>query len=299
MRGKIIEIGLDLVHERFASDLLWPYLGMECVNKIDAYCKYDAMLGGMAIHTLILLIGAGFLGGIANSMAGGASLFTFPALLAAGLPPIIANASNALAVTSSNGVGFIADLKSLQRPNLTFWLGLGVAVIGGSLGAMLLLATPEKTFTQSVPALIGFATLIFAFSKVIQKYLTKFLGGGGEHLKLRLALLLPVAVYSGYFGAGAGVIILSVLSATSTQSLRSLNVIKNIFAFLSNVAAIGFFSWYHLINWPITLVMMIGTLAGGLAGIKLSKILPPATVRAVIISCGAVMTAIYVYRYWL
>ena len=132
----------------------------------------------MAIPTIILLISAGFLGGIANSMAGGASLFTFPALLFAGLPPITANASNALAVTSSNAVGFLSDLKKLPKADLAFWASVGVAIIGGGLGAVLLLMTSERTFTKSVPALIGIATLLFAFSKPIQRFLGRILDGG-------------------------------------------------------------------------------------------------------------------------
>ena len=253
----------------------------------------------MTIQTLILLISAGFVGGIANSMAGGASLFTFPALLFAGLPPIVANASNALAVTSSNGVGFLSDLKKLPPPTSSLYVSLGVAVLGGAMGAMLLLVTPEETFTKSVPALIGLATLLFAFSKVIQKFLTQKLGGGGDHSRLRQGLLLPVAIYGGYFGAGAGVIILSALSATSTMELRNLNALKNLFAFLMNVSAIVFFIWFGLIVWQHTLVMMIGTLGGGFAGIKLTKVLPATTVRSVIILCGILMTGVYVYRYWL
>lgn len=253
----------------------------------------------MTTQTIILLICAGFLGGIANSMAGGASLFTFPALLFAGLPPIVANASNALAVTSSNAVGFLSDLKKLPPASLSFYGSLGVAVVGGALGALLLLVTPEKTFTNSIPALIGVATLLFAFSKPIQKFLTRVMGGGGDHAGLRQVLLMPVAVYGGYFGAGAGVIILSALSATSHMDLRSLNALKNLFAFLMNASAIVFFVYFGLIDWPHTLVMMIGTLAGGFAGIKLTKILPPSSVRIVIISCGVLMTGIYAYRYWL
>jgi len=248
---------------------------------------------------LILLLGAGFLGGIANSMAGGASLFTFPALLVAGLSPIVANASNALAVTSSNGVGFLSDLKKLPQRDLGFWMSVGVAILGGGLGAWLLLVTPEKTFTQTVPALIGFATLIFAFAKRIQNFLSRILGGGHDHPKLRQILLFPVAIYGGYFGAGAGVIILSALSATSSMELRSLNALKNLFAFLMNLTAIVFFVWFGLIAWPQTLIMMVGTIAGGFAGIKLTKVLPSNTVRAVITTCGVLMTAIYIWRYWL
>jgi uncharacterized protein len=253
----------------------------------------------MAIEIIIVLLGAGFLGGIANSMAGGASLFTFPALLFVGLPPITANASNALAVTSSNGVGFLSDLKKLPKMDVALWSSIAVALIGGGLGAILLLMTTEKTFVKSVPALIGLASLLFAFAKPIQRFLSRALGGGGDHARLRQALLFPVAIYGGYFGAGAGVIILSALNATSTLELRSLNASKNLFAFLMNASAIVFFIWFGLIDWSHTLVMMIGTLAGGFAGIKLTKILPASTVRTVIVACGILMTGVYVYKYWL
>jgi uncharacterized protein len=253
----------------------------------------------MTIITILLLLAAGFLGGIANSMAGGASLFTFPALLAAGLPPIIANASNAVAVTSSNAVGFLSDLGKLPRRDFFFWLSFSVIALGGGLGALLLLATPEKTFTQSVPVLIGFATLIFAFGKPIQKFLTRILGGGSDHQKLRMVLLFPAAIYGGYFGAGLGVIVMSVLNATSSWDLRGVNAFKNALNFVTNIAAIVFFVWNGVIDWPHTLVMMIGTIAGGFAGVKLTKVLDPARVRSVIIFAGCVMTAIYIYRFWL
>ncbi len=253
----------------------------------------------MNLWQVFTLIVAGVFGGLANAMAGGASLFTFPALLAVGLPPIVANASNALAVTSSNGVGFLSDLKKLPKADVPFWLSLAVAAVGGGLGAALLLVTPESTFTKSVPALIGIATLLFAFSKQIQRLLSRLLGGGHDHARLRQILLFPVAIYGGYFGAGAGVIILSALSATSSMELRSLNALKNLIAFLMNVTAIIIFIHYGLIEWPHTLVMMIGTLAGGFAGIKLTKVLPQSVVRNVIVTCGVLMTAIYVWRYWL
>jgi uncharacterized membrane protein YfcA len=253
----------------------------------------------MSMQIILLLLSAGFLGGIANTMAGGASLFTFPALLFAGLPPIVANASNALAVTSSNFVGVLSDLKKLPPNGWQLWTGFVTAMIGGALGAILLLYTPEKTFTASVPLLIGLATLIFAFSKSIQRFLASKLGGSTDHIKLRLGLLLPATIYGGYFGAGVGVIIMSVLSATSAWELRRVNAYKNGLSFLANAAAIMFFIYFNLISWHETLTMMIGTIAGGFTGIKLTKVLDPSTVRGVIITAGVLMTAVYVYRYWL
>src|SRR5499427_1056850 len=115
-----------------------------------------------------LLFGAGLAGGIANAMAGGATLITFPAMLAGGLPPIVANASNAVAVTPGHVVAAFADRARLPRPDCALGLALGASLVGGALGAILLLATPERLFTLLVPALIGIATLVFALGPRIR-----------------------------------------------------------------------------------------------------------------------------------
>src|SRR5215813_9636778 len=112
-----------------------------------------------------LLFGAGLAGGIANAMAGGATLITFPAMLASGLPPIVANASNAVAVTPGHVVAALADRARLPRFDRALGLALAASFGGGALGAILLLATPERLFTLLVPALIGIATLVFALGR--------------------------------------------------------------------------------------------------------------------------------------
>jgi uncharacterized protein len=251
----------------------------------------------MTLTTVLVLVTAGFFGGLANSIAGGASLVTFPALLAIGLPPIIANASNTFALLPGNLMGAYGDRTKLPTRDKWFYGGLGVSIIGGTLGAILLLVSSDRLFSQIVPALIGIATLIFAFGKTIQRKLADWLGGG-ENPMLRNVLLLPTTVYGGYFGAGAGVMYMALFGATSHFDLRQANANKNTIGFLTNVAAAVIFIWQGLISWPQTLVMLPATAVGGFAGARLIKVLPSSLVRSVIIVIGCVMTAIYAYRYW-
>ena len=125
----------------------------------------------MTFYGVIILLAAGFFGGLANSIAGGASLFTFPALLAVGLNPIVANASNAFALLPGNVLGAYGDRAKLPKPDYWFFEGLFVVLIGGGIGALALLVTPQQLFSALVPALIGLASLIFAFSKSIQNFM--------------------------------------------------------------------------------------------------------------------------------
>ena len=245
----------------------------------------------------LLLVAAGFLGGIANAMAGGASLFTFPAMLAAGLPPITANASNTFAVVFGNLTGAWAERRLLPPLSASLLWSLAAALTGGLLGAFLLVTTPESLFTAIVPALIGIATLIFAFAKPIQAWLAKQVSAEKTGA-MRVGLLLPATIYGGYFGAGLGVILLAVIRATSPWELRSANAFKNLLGVLTNATAIALFIWWELISWPEAVIMMMACIVGGFAGVKLLKIIPPETVRGVIISAGCLMTAIYAYKYW-
>ncbi|MEP6827090.1 MAG: sulfite exporter TauE/SafE family protein [Aestuariivirga sp.] len=246
----------------------------------------------------VLLVIAGVFGGMANAMAGGASLFTFPAMLSTGLPPIVANASNAFSLLPANSLAAYLDREKLPERNGGFWMALASAVIGGVLGAFLLLFTPAKFFTALVPALIGLATLMFIFSAQIRKGLSLLLEGT-EHPRLRTALVFLSGIYAGYFGAGVGVIIMAVLAATAAWELRTTNALKNVLGFAGNSAGTVIFIWQGVIAWPETFTMMVGTAVGGYLGVLLVKVLPSTLVRNMISAAGIAMTAIYVYRFWL
>ena len=246
----------------------------------------------------LLLIIAGVFGGMANAMAGGASLFTFPAMLSTGLPPIVANASNGFSLLPANSLAAYLDREKLPERDGGFWTVLVSGVIGGIIGAFLLLFTPAKFFTALVPALIGLATLMFIFSTQIRKSLSHFLEGT-EHPRLRTVLIFFSGIYAGYFGAGVGVVIMAVLSATAAWELRRTNAFKNVLGFAANSAGIVIFIWQGVIAWPEAFTMMLGTAIGGYLGVRLVKVLPSSLVRNVISAAGVVMTAIYVYRFWL
>jgi uncharacterized protein len=251
----------------------------------------------MDAGTIGLLGAAGFVGGMANAMAGGASLVTFPALMAVGLPPIIANASNAVAVVFGNVVGAWTDRRQLPEFDRGVIGLFPAALLGGGLGGLLLLLTPESLFILIVPALIGIATLIFTFSKPLQRFVAAQVGGYGT--TLRGGLIAAAAVYGGYFGAGLGVIFLAVLSATSPWELRATNAVKNVLGVLSNAAAIAVFVVQGMISWPETLVMVLACIVGGFAGAKALAIVSASSMRSAIIVIGFAMTAYYGWRYWL
>jgi hypothetical protein len=253
-------------------------------------------------HAGLLLFGAGLAGGIVTAIVGGASLITFPALLAAGLPPIAANASNTVALTPGNIVAGFADLERLPQWDRSF-LGLMVVCVAGSVaGAVLLLVTPEKAFTAVVPLLIGFATILFALSGRIRGWiLSRAAGSAGTHPSsdgLRLLLFAPVAVYGGYFGAGMSVLLLALLSVSRADEYRAANVIKNLLSGLTSFVAVGVFVFQGIVAWPPTMVMMAGAVVGGFLGGRLARVLPPDLLRWIVIVVGTILTGVYAWRYW-
>ena len=250
-----------------------------------------------------MLFGAGLAGGVVTAIVGGASLITFPALLAVGLPPILANASNTVAMTPGNLMAGLADLERRPRwdPSL---LALLLVCVGGSVaGALLLLVTPEKAFTKVVPLLIGFATVLFAQSGRIRQWIVSRPGGSaGDHAMSRgsgALWFVPVAIYGGYFGAGMSVMLLALLSVSRGDDLRATNVLKNLLSALTGVVAVIVFLVQGMVAWPFTLAMMAGALVGGFLGGRLVRVLPAEAVRVIVIAAGAILTLVYAWRYWL
>lgn len=250
----------------------------------------------MDIAIAALLAGAGVAGGVANAIAGGATLITFPAMLAAGLPPVIANASNSVAVTPGHMVAAISDRAKLPPFDAKLAIAVAAALLAGTAGSFLLLATPERIFTLLVPALIAAATLIFAFGARLQALVRKTIG---MPRSARPALVGLASVYGGYFGAGLGVILLAVLAVTGHEDVRAANALKNFLSTMVSFATIVIFAWQGAVSWPETLVVLSGAAVGGALGGRLIRILPPTAVRAIVIAVGCAMTLIYAWRYWL
>src|SRR5882762_9282913 len=245
-----------------------------------------------------MMFGAGIAGGIVTAIAGGSSLITFPALLAAGLPPIVANASNAVGLLPGNFMAGFADPESMPRWSRSLLALVLVCVVGSLAGAALLLLTPEKAFTAVVPLLIGFATLLFALSGRIRAWIVSRAGtsdGAGS----AALLFAPVAVYGGYFGAGMSVMLLAILSVSRPGDFRTINVIKNLLSGLTSAVAVVVFVLQGVVAWPPTLVVMAGAVIGGFLGGRLARVLPPELLRWIVITVGTALTLIYARRYWL
>jgi uncharacterized membrane protein YfcA len=252
----------------------------------------------MDAQAAFLLFAAGLVGGVVTAIVGGASLITFPALLAAGLPAIVANASNTVAMTPGNLIAAVADLPRRPRWDRSL-VGLVLVCVAGSVaGAVLLLVTPEKAFTAIVPLLVGFATLLFAASASIRRWIAAR-SGGTRGTRLTLLLFAPVAVYGGYFGAGMSVMLLALLSVTRADDFRATNVLKNLLSGLTGLVAVVVFVGQGVVAWVPALAMMAGALVGGFLGGRAVRVLPPALVRWIVIAAGTVLTAVYAWRYWL
>lgn len=250
----------------------------------------------MDLGIVALLAGAGLLGGVVNALAGGATLFTFPAMLAAGLPPVIANASNAVAIAPGHAIAALADRRRLPRLDTRFALLAVLAVLGGTIGAFLLLAIPERLFILPVPGLIGGATLLFAAAPMIQGWAARHRQGGRGGWGL--AALGAASIYGGFFGAGLGIMLTAVLAITEKSDLQTVKVLKNLLASLVALASICIFTAEGVVRWPETSVMLAGAILGGYVGGHLIRILPPAAIRRIVIAAGGVMTLIYARLYW-
>lgn len=258
--------------------------------------------GTMDAPSGLMLFGAGLAGGIVTAVVGGASLITFPALLAAGLPAIVANASNAVALLPGNFVGGMADLERRPRWDRSFVALIAVCVTGSVAGAGLLLVTPERAFTVVVPLLIGLATILFAGAERIRRWtLSRAARPNRTRVSadgLGLLLFAPVAVYGGYFGAGMSVMLLAILSVGDPHDFRATNVIKNLLSGLTSLVAAVVFVFQGMVAWPPTMVMMGGALVGGFLGGRLARVLPPSLIRGIVIAVGTILTLIYAWRYW-
>jgi uncharacterized membrane protein YfcA len=233
---------------------------------------------------------------------GGAAIVTFPALLATGLSPVHAAACNLTAMVPCNFIAAVADHTQLPRWTRPFVLLLLTSCTGALAGAALLLLTPERMFEFLVPVLLGFATVLFAFSARISAWLRARAAEIAAHdpyaSRHSVAALVPVSLYGGYFGAGVGVMLLAVLAVGARGDYRAANVAKNLVTSLNSVVAAVLFIAQGIVVWPQTLTMMIGAFAGGILGSWLARSLPRELMRGMIVAVGAVLTAVFANRYW-
>ena len=245
----------------------------------------------MEIYEVVLLITASFFAGIINSIAGGGSFLTFPALVFAGVPTIAANATSAVAVFPgylSGALGFAKELKAF--PKSKFLLLIFLSISGGVLGSILLLITPEVVFSFIIPWLLGFATLLFAFGNYVSKLAEKTSDTNG--FKSNIATLL-VCIYGGYFNGGLGIVLLALFSTLGMRDIHLMNGLKNIMSFALSAASVVTFAIAGIVFWKYAIMMMIAATIGGYFGVIVARKLSKSIIRIIIVIIGTIMTFIF------
>lgn len=252
--------------------------------------------------TTLMLVGAGLAGGVITAVVGGSSLLIFPVMLAAGLPPILANTSSTVAMTPSTLAAALADRERIPPWNRSFLGLIAVCALGTVAGAALLLLTSQAAFTALVPLLVGAATALFAFSDQIKRAVARRTAGSAHgqrtNTAFQLAMVTAIAVYGGYFGAAMSVMLLAALALGHEGDFRTINTVKNILSTLVGAIAAAIFIAHGAVAWPQALAVMGGALIGGFLGGRLVRILPDGLLRWIVIVVGAGLAAVYAWRYW-
>lgn len=243
----------------------------------------------LALGSAIGLLAGGLAAGACNAVAGGGTLFSFPMFIACGLPPVVANASNAVAVWPGHAlasIGYRQELSSFTRGLLP---ASAIAVVGGGIGAYLLALVGNAAFSKLIPLLLAAATALFAFAPVASKRLARLppRAAGASHIgPLALLGIFLSSLYGGFFGAGLGVMLMAGLLLAGVNDPQRNNALKNLLATGVTSVAVVVLAVSDLIAWPHTAVAFIGALAGGLWGSRLARSLPPALLRRIIILVG-------------
>ena len=255
----------------------------------------------MDLITIAFLAGAGVVAGIIATIVGGAAVVIYPALIATGVPPQLAAVSNLASVMPATMLAALSDRSQLPPFDRAF-VGLIIAsIVGAAFGAALLVLTPERVFAQIVPLLLGFATLLFAYSERISAWLRARAEGRGHSIAFSftsLKVVLPVSFYGGYFGAGVGILMLGVFSLATGGDYRAANVAKNFVSSLNGFAATLVFATQGVVLWPQTLALAAGTIGGGLIGAYVARVIPRNVIRVLIVAVGAALTIAFARRYW-
>jgi uncharacterized membrane protein YfcA len=241
---------------------------------------------------LIVPAVAAFAAGAMNSVAGGGSFLSFPALLFAGVPAISANATNNAAMwvgTIGSARGYreeVAEHRGLLLPVIL------ASVAGSLIGACLLLVTPQTLFERLIPWLLLFATLVFAASPLLRRRSD----APPRHAPWQIAAQFAVAIYGGYFGAGMGILMLAVLAFSGLPNLNAQNAVKNVLSVSINGVALVPFVIARIVDWRFAIPMAAIALLGGYFGARFFRRVPQPLSRALVIAIGCAMTIVLFVR---
>jgi hypothetical protein len=252
-----------------------------------------------SLHEVVIVALAGLAAGFVNAMAGGGNLIAFPALMAIGMPPILANVTSTVSVTPAYVTGAYAQKDGLdgQRPRVR--LLLPIAIVGALLGAGLLLVTPPDLFEYLIPILLALGVTLVIVSPLVKRRLGLVcsLAPAGRTATLVSAIgLFAAGLYGGYSGGGLGIIILAVLGAAVVDSITRISALKQLLSTAIGVTATCIFLFSGDIVWVAAGVMLICALTGGFIGGHLANRVPPTALRYAIIAIGLIVTAVFTVR---
>jgi uncharacterized protein len=253
----------------------------------------------MSLLQAALMFIAAFFAGVVNSIAGGGMLLAFPLLIWLGLDPKVANATGTVALLPGLAGGLFGYRREMDDSSLIL-MRLGViSIIGGGVGAWLLIATPSPIFARLVPWLILFATILFMLQAPVTRWL-HLPATGGESTRAwwigAMIFQFFSASYGGYFGAGNGILMLAAMGLLGLHDIHRANGIKNFLGICINSVAVVAFSIAHLVSWPRALLMAVGALIGGYVGARAARRVGRTFIRRAIVVIGFAITIVMLWR---
>jgi uncharacterized membrane protein YfcA len=258
---------------------------------------FDAMLFGLEnLWQIVAIFIAAVVAGAGNAVAGGGTVLSFPILVWAGLPPVEANAVNAVGMSAGGVSASWSYRERLGRADPRWLWLLLPGVAGGALGGWLLVALPPGWFGAVAPLFVIGAALLVAFDPVLKKHLPSSSGGHGT---LSIGAIFLVSIYGGYFGAGIGLLLLFVLSLLGLSDLQEANAFKNLISVGIKGVAVLIFILQGRVIWGAAFLMILGSVLGGWVAGWLVQKAEPKTLRALVVTMGVAMGLIMAIRRYL
>jgi len=254
------------------------------------------------VLTYFLLCSSAFLAGAINAVAGGGTLLTFPALMAAlSGNGVLANGTSTVAIMPGSLASSWGYRRELADKRAVLLKMLGPCIVGGVAGALLATELPPRYFNMMVPWLILTAALLFLLQRPIQRWLGHHHTQGPPTKRtviMVVAFQLLVAIYGGYFGAGIGILMLTALAFMSVGNIHVMNALKTVLAVAINASAIAIFIIKDQVKWDYALAMAAAAVAGGYLGARIGRRAHPSVIRGIVIAIGFGLAAYYFWQQW-